>query len=282
YQQAYSGPSVGGYITSQTIPRLDQGTGSGSSIAYVAPLRQDLTSNDGYTTPKSSRSRTPSSTTSTDDADKWDSLLKAKDDLITQKDQIIDRQKKTIAQLQHQHLNMDAKLQHALLIKSCDQDSVVTLKLQEYQFETAQLRAQLSQVTNEKNTEIERLQRKLGQKKTIAQLQHQHLNMDAKLQHALLIKSCDQDSVVTLKLQEYQFETAQLRAQLSQVTNEKNTEIERLQRKLGETEYLLDQMDACVKDTAASKDKDVDSLHSQVSKCCVYTLLLLGFVTRGT
>lgn len=57
---------------------------------------------------------------------------------------------------------MDAKLQHALLLKSCDQDGVVTLKLQEYQFEMAQLRAQLSQITNEKNTEIERLQRKLG------------------------------------------------------------------------------------------------------------------------
>lgn len=57
---------------------------------------------------------------------------------------------------------MDAKLQHALLVKSCDQDSIVTLKLQEYQFEMAQLRAQLSQITNDKNTEVERLQRKLG------------------------------------------------------------------------------------------------------------------------
>ena len=68
--------------------------GPSSSIAYVAPLRQDPVPQDGYTTPKSqSRSRTPSSTnsSSTDDADKWDSLLKAKDDLISQKDQIIDR-----------------------------------------------------------------------------------------------------------------------------------------------------------------------------------------------
>jgi centrosomal protein CEP85 len=57
---------------------------------------------------------------------------------------------------------MDAKLQHVLLVKSCDQDSVVTLKLQEYQYEMAQLRAQLSQMATEKDTEIDRLQRKLG------------------------------------------------------------------------------------------------------------------------
>ena len=42
---------------------------------------------EGYTSGQTSRSISPSS----DDSDKWSSYLRAKDDLIGQKDQIIDR-----------------------------------------------------------------------------------------------------------------------------------------------------------------------------------------------
>ncbi|XP_048577852.1 centrosomal protein of 85 kDa isoform X2 [Nematostella vectensis] len=168
-----------------------------ASVAYVAPQqRHEAYPLDGFATPTglTSKPRTASSAASTDD-DKLDSLIRAKDELIRQKDQIIERQKKSIQQLQQQQLNLDAKLQHMLVTRSCGQEGMVTVKLQEYQCEIAQLRATIAQITSDRDVELDKLKRKLG-----------------------------------------------------------------------ETEYILQQMDSSVKQTAAIKEKDVDSLQQQLAE----------------
>ncbi|EDO44025.1 predicted protein [Nematostella vectensis] len=239
-----------------------------ASVAYVAPQqRHEAYPLDGFATPTglTSKPRTPSSAASTDD-DKLDSLIRAKDELIRQKDQIIERQKKSIQQLQQQQLNLDAKLQHMLVTRSCGQEGMVTVKLQEYQCEIAQLRATIAQITSDRDVELDKLKRKLGQKKSIQQLQQQQLNLDAKLQHMLVTRSCGQEGMVTVKLQEYQCEIAQLRATIAQITSDRDVELDKLKRKLGETEYILQQMDSSVKQTAAIKEKDVDSLQQQLAE----------------
>ena len=73
------------------------------------------------------------------------------------------RQKKTILQLQQQHLEMEAKLRQALTTQIVQgQPQNITDKLQEYQYDSARLRAQLAQVMADKDAEIAKLEKKLG------------------------------------------------------------------------------------------------------------------------
>ena len=77
--------------------------------------------------------------------------------------QLCIRQKKTILQLQQQQLEMDTKLRQALtsqIVQGQPQD--ISGKLQEYQYDSARLRAQLAQVMADKDAEIAKLNKKLG------------------------------------------------------------------------------------------------------------------------
>ncbi|XP_078375266.1 centrosomal protein of 85 kDa-like [Oculina patagonica] len=154
---------------------------------------------EGYTSSSSgqaSRSISPSS----DDSDKWNSYLRAKDELIGQKDQIIDRQKQSIFQLQRQ-----------LLLQT--------------------------------NTALSQ-----------AMPTHYHVSRSP--------STAGENSSLSLKLQECQYENAQLRAHIS----EKDSSLDKLQKKLGETEYLLENMEAGVKDSAASSRQELEQLQQKLAK----------------
>ena len=76
-------------------------SGQSASVAYVTPWRQVPEAHDGQmvicngdgfvTPPMADHSRSNSLSSSEDSTGKWDSLVRAKDGLICQKDQIIDR-----------------------------------------------------------------------------------------------------------------------------------------------------------------------------------------------
>ncbi|KAJ7385731.1 regulation of mitotic centrosome separation [Desmophyllum pertusum] len=66
----------------------------------------------------------------------------------------------------------------------------------------------------------------------------------------------------SLKLQECQYENAQLRAHLA----EKDSSFDKLHKKLGETEYLLENMEASVKDSAASSRQELEQLQQKSAK----------------
>ncbi|XP_058952462.2 centrosomal protein of 85 kDa-like [Pocillopora verrucosa] len=144
---------------------------------------------EGYTSSSSSPSRSISP--SSEDSDKWSSYLRAKDELIGQKDQIIDRQKQSIFQLQQQLM---------LQTNSAIHQAVPT---------------------------------------------HYHVSRT---------QSTGDSSSLSLKLQESQYENAQLRALLS----EKDSSLDKVQKKLGETEYLMKNMEASVKDSAASNRQELE------------------------
>ncbi|XP_027052530.1 centrosomal protein of 85 kDa-like [Pocillopora damicornis] len=144
---------------------------------------------EGYTSSSGSPSRSISP--SSEDSDKWSSYLRAKDELIGQKDQIIDRQKQSIFQLQQQLM---------LQTNSAIHQAVPT---------------------------------------------HYHVSRT---------QSTGDSSSLSLKLQESQYENAQLRALLS----EKDSSLDKAQKKLGETEYLMKNMEASVKDSAASNRQELE------------------------
>lgn len=179
--------ATAGYSTALT--HVKEGA-KGHRNSPISVLGEVYSSSSGQT----SRSISPSS----DDSDKWSSYLRAKDELIGQKDQIIDRQKQSIFQLQQQLLHQTNAMQ----------------QLMPSQY------------------------------------------------HGNRTQSVGDNASLLLKLQECQYENAQLRTHLA----EKDTSIDKLQKKLGETEYLLENMEASVKDSAASSRQELENLQQKVAE----------------
>lgn len=200
-----------GIQASQTMPTGTSAPSMRSTIStgYPAPLSHITNSStshrnsplnligEGYISSSNSTSRSISP--SSDDSDKWSSYLRAKDELIGQKDEIIDRQKQSIFQLQQQ-----------LMLQT--------------------------------NSVIHR-----------AVPTHYHLSRT---------QSTGDSSSLSLKLQESQYENAQLRALLA----ERESSLDKAQKKLGETEYLLKNMEASVKDSAASNRQELEQQKQKVVK----------------
>ncbi|CAH1229051.1 CEP85 [Branchiostoma lanceolatum] len=96
------------------------------------------------------------------DPGRWDALVKVKDAILKEKDNIIYKQKQQLAQFQRQSREQDIRLRTTLR-RTPGEEDVFNLKLQEYEYENASLKAQLAEATAAKDAEIEALNKKLGE-----------------------------------------------------------------------------------------------------------------------
>lgn len=249
--------STGPYSQTVTFGQVKDG----ASVLRSSPLSglgEVYSSNSGQT----SSSISPSS----DDSDKWSSYLRAKDELIGQKDQIIDRQKQSIFELQQQLLHQANAVQQLMpshlplnRAQSMGENTSLSFKLQECQYENAQMRAHLS----EKDLTIDKLQKKLGEKEYLLE------NMEASMKDSTT-SSRQALEELQQKCAEQEKTRAELNSKLEQLETEKlklKREKQSLERYLKDvptveehqklTKTLKDVREECgkLKETISSKDK---------------------------
>ncbi|KAK2570958.1 Centrosomal protein of 85 kDa [Acropora cervicornis] len=199
-----------------------------------------------------SRSMSPSS----DDSDKWSTYLRAKDELIGQKDQIIDRQKQSIFQLQQQLLRQTNTVQPAISqhfplsrAQRVGDNSSLSLKLQEFQYENAQIKVHLA----EKDSTIDKLQKKLGEKEYLLE------NMEASVKDATTSRRKELEELHQ-KCAEHEKTQAELKNKLEQLEAEK---LKLKQRLCRFPVVFRDVREECgrLKETISSKDKKLSRMN---------------------
>ncbi|XP_013385155.1 centrosomal protein of 85 kDa isoform X2 [Lingula anatina] len=100
---------------------------------------------------------------SNDSTHKWDALKRVADSIIKEKDMIIERQRMKIMQVEQQSKDYEGKLHRALQTQADRDGDILSIKLQEMQYDNASLKAHLAEITSSKDQQIEELQRKLGE-----------------------------------------------------------------------------------------------------------------------
>ncbi|KAI8498654.1 regulation of mitotic centrosome separation, partial [Branchiostoma belcheri] len=101
------------------------------------------------------------------------------------------------------------------------------------------------------------------QKQQLAQFQRQSREQDIRLRTTLRRTPGEEDAF-NLKLQEYEYENASLKAQLAEATAAKDAEIEALNKKLGETEYEMQQLQEAVKQSSQEERHEVTRLQNKL------------------
>ncbi|XP_077977570.1 centrosomal protein of 85 kDa-like [Glandiceps talaboti] len=102
------------------------------------------------------------------------------------------------------------------------------------------------------------------QKFQINQLREQVREQEAKERHRLMTRFEDGD-VVALKMQEYQYENATLKAQIAELASTKNMDVDQFSRKLGQTEYELEETKAALRELALDKKKGLEDIRKQLN-----------------
>ncbi|CAG5117801.1 unnamed protein product [Candidula unifasciata] len=92
---------------------------------------------------------------------RWEPVRRAADNIIREKNMIIDKLKNRILELEEDFKISEGKLRHAVVSKGDDVD-IVKQKLQEVQHKNAVLKEQLNEERAKKNSEIDDLEMKLG------------------------------------------------------------------------------------------------------------------------
>ncbi|XP_005104232.1 centrosomal protein of 85 kDa [Aplysia californica] len=92
---------------------------------------------------------------------RWEPVRRAADNIIREKNMIIDKLKNRILELEEDFRVSESKLRQSLISKEDDAD-VVKQKLQEMQHKNANLKEQLNEERAKKNSEIDDLELKLG------------------------------------------------------------------------------------------------------------------------
>ncbi|BFZ25333.1 hypothetical protein BsWGS_28372 [Bradybaena similaris] len=92
---------------------------------------------------------------------RWEPVRRAADNIIREKNMIIDKLKNRILELEEDFKISEGKLRHAIVSKGDDVD-IVRQKLQEVQHKNAVLKEQLNEERAKKNSEIDDLEMKLG------------------------------------------------------------------------------------------------------------------------
>nr|XP_054753455.1 centrosomal protein of 85 kDa-like [Lytechinus pictus] len=90
-------------------------------------------------------------------------LIRAKENMLHERNIIIERQKLEIAHLTKQNDEQENIARQRIYTRSRDEGDMLFLKMQEYQYEIASLRAQLAEISTAKLAEGEQLSRKLGE-----------------------------------------------------------------------------------------------------------------------
>eukprot|EP00057_Strongylocentrotus_purpuratus_P012370 XP_011666844.1 PREDICTED: centrosomal protein of 85 kDa [Strongylocentrotus purpuratus] len=90
-------------------------------------------------------------------------LIRAKESMLHERNIIVERQKLEIAHLRKQNDEQESIARQRIYTRSRDEGDMLFLKMQEYQYEIASLRAQLAEVSTAKMAEGDQLSRKLGE-----------------------------------------------------------------------------------------------------------------------
>ncbi|XP_046887258.1 centrosomal protein of 85 kDa isoform X1 [Hypomesus transpacificus] len=96
------------------------------------------------------------------DAGKWDSLVKANESQLKEKEMIIERQKQQMSQLEHRLRDSELQVHGALLGRGAPYGDVCLLRLQEAQRENTFLRAQFAERSDCAAQEVAEAERRLG------------------------------------------------------------------------------------------------------------------------
>lgn len=91
-------------------------------------------------------------------------LFSAKDEIIEQKDIIMQKQKMIITQLRQTNIELEELLVQKEHQIQSNSNEKFTLHLQEYQYQVSHLKQQLVEAKSVKQAEVEKLQRKLGER----------------------------------------------------------------------------------------------------------------------
>ncbi|XP_071497946.1 centrosomal protein of 85 kDa-like [Diadema antillarum] len=97
------------------------------------------------------------------DTTNMEGLIRAKENMLHERNIIIERQKLEIAHLQKQNEEQEAIARQRMFARSREDGDMLFLKMQEYQYEIASLKAQLAEVSTARIAEGDQLNRKLGQ-----------------------------------------------------------------------------------------------------------------------
>ncbi|CAH1800139.1 unnamed protein product [Owenia fusiformis] len=98
-----------------------------------------------------------------DDEHRWGALRRAADNILKEKDMVIERQKIKILQLEQQSRDSESQLHKALVTNINSTGDGLKMKNQELEYENACLQSKLKESISERDTEIKSLQAKLGQ-----------------------------------------------------------------------------------------------------------------------
>ncbi|XP_006813116.1 uncharacterized protein LOC102806612 [Saccoglossus kowalevskii] len=69
-----------------------------------------------------------------------------------------------------------------------------------------------------------------------------------------------------IKMQEYQYETAALKAHIAELASSQNTDIHQMSTRLGQTEYELEETQTALKQLALAKKREADLLQKQINE----------------
>ncbi|XP_047128110.1 centrosomal protein of 85 kDa-like isoform X1 [Hydra vulgaris] len=128
--------------------------------------------------------------------DHFQELFAVKNNIIEQKDIIMQKQKTIINQLRQTNLELEELLiQKQEEIQASGLDSLV-LQVREYKYENSQLKQKLTQINNSKYSDVEKLQKKLGEceyehsklKTTMKEMEISKVTEVSKLQQQLEMK----------------------------------------------------------------------------------------------
>nr|XP_033813369.1 centrosomal protein of 85 kDa isoform X2 [Geotrypetes seraphini] len=92
----------------------------------------------------------------------WDSVLKASETLLKEKDMLVERQRQHISQLEQKVRESELQVHSALLSRTAPYGDICMLRLQELQRENSFLRAQFAEKTESFNKEKSDLEKKLA------------------------------------------------------------------------------------------------------------------------
>ncbi|XP_033112641.1 centrosomal protein of 85 kDa-like isoform X2 [Anneissia japonica] len=91
-------------------------------------------------------------------------VIRAKDNILQEKNIIIDKQKLELAHYEEQIKELKLQDRHRQYARASEEGDMMLIKIQEYQYEVSSLKAQLAEVSTAKVAEVEILNRTLGER----------------------------------------------------------------------------------------------------------------------
>ncbi|XP_065838205.1 centrosomal protein of 85 kDa-like isoform X2 [Oscarella lobularis] len=210
--------------------------------------------------------------------EKWEPLLRAKDNLLRQKDLVIERQRVTIDKMRTEVHLMEGELNRAYMANS--QDDLWAVQIQEQQCEAAALKARLAELEIAKKREVKALSKTLGKtevelQETVQTFKHDVIALKDKVEErdracsilleekAFLERECNE---IKGKLRDYESYVVKLPSQeeneaLKEEVLKLRSEVDQL---AAETSTLRKNLDKSQED-GETKNSEIQKLRDQIS-----------------